>query len=553
MRLHFTGAAAAGNKGILYFTHNRNSDSTQELLGYIQGVAEDNQSAGGIRFVARNNTDVEAMRITSAGNVGIGTTNASRKLTIDNSSTTNNTVTVELISPGTKSLYIGYDTDGTSATLYRIRTAGNIPLRFGNSADNNLLSLGNDGNVLIGTTATNTNSSKLVVNGTISQTVGGTQYLVVDQSDIGTAPNEIPLNQYLGNMAYADSANYYNTGMTTGFRNRIINGDMRIDQRNAGASVTTSVLQQGTFTLDRWSYYNDVVSKRTIQQSTIAPPGFKTSLKVTIIATDTSGPQQFLRQAIEGYTVEDLNWGTANAQSAVLSFWVRSSVIGQHGGAIQSNNTDQCFPFAYTINVADAWEYKTINIPGTTIGTWPTTNGHWGSIQFENGPGYQKSPANEWIALNATSSIGSVNLCATNGATWYITGVQFEKGTVATPFDVRPYIAELALCQRYYWKITGESTNTYPSVGAGGYITSTYFSAFVPYPVQMRATPTFSIGTGLFVNTVSYPAISSIAASYSSKNSGRVDFYTATSTAGFGGNVGLNADTASFIAASAEL
>jgi hypothetical protein len=245
------------------------------------------------------------------------------------------------------------------------------------------------------------------------------------------------------------------------FRNRIINGDMRIDQRNAGNSVTTSALQQGIYTIDRWNYYNDVISKRTIQQSSVAPPGFKNSLKVTVIATDTSGPQQFLRHTIEGYNLADLNWGTSSAQPAVLSFWVRSSIVGQHGGAIQSSNTDWCLPIAYYITAVDTWEYKTIQITGPTTGSWGSTNGYGAAIQFEHGVGYQKSPANVWIALNATSSTGSVNLCATNGATWYITGVQFEKGTQATPFEFRPFGLELFLCERYYQK-------TYPVTTAPG-------------------------------------------------------------------------------------
>ena len=308
---------------------------------------------------------------------------------------------------------------------------------------------------------------------------------------IGTAPNQVPTNGDLGSAAYMDTSAFYGTGLNPVFRNRIINGDMRIDQRNAGNSVTTSVLQGTTYTVDRWSYYNDVISKRTIQQSSVAPPGFKTSLKVTVIATDTVGPQQFIRQAFEGYTIADLNWGTANAQPAVLSFWVRSSIVGQHGGAIQNSNTDQVYPFAYTINVADTWEYKTITIPGPTAGTWSnTTNGLVVGIQFEHGVGYQKAPANAWIAQNATSSTGSVNLCATNGATWYITGVQFEKGTVATPFEYRPFGTELAMCQRYFVAFGTPTNNQYVHLGTGSLYTATSVNLAIALPVSMRATPT---------------------------------------------------------------
>ena len=299
-------------------------------------------------------------------------------------------------------------------------------------------------------------------------------------------------------------------GNSTAFKNRIINGGMAIDQRNAGASVTTSSLQTTVYTVDRWSYYNDVISKRTIQQSSVAPPGFKNSLKVTVIATDTSGPQQFIRQCIEGYNIADLNWGTANALPVVLSFWVRSSVTGQHGGAIQSVNTDWCFPFAYNINVADTWEYKTINISGPTTGTWGSTNGYGASIQFEHGVGYQKSPASAWIALNATSSTGSVNLCATNGATWYITGVQLEVGTQATSFDFRDYGRELILCQRYFQKYL--TLNGNDRLAIGNAYTSTSWFFMMPLQVSMRASPSFTLtqnGSGL-IEAVAWYTVSSL-------------------------------------------
>jgi hypothetical protein len=290
-----------------------------------------------------------------------------------------------------------------------------------------------------------------------------------------------------GSLAYARLPN---SGFELGGRNRIINGDMRIDQRNAGASVTTSVLQQITYTVDRWAYYNDVVSKRTIQQSSIAPPGFSSSLLVTVVGTDTTGPQQFIRQSIEGLNVADLGWGSANAQPLVLSFWVRSSVTGQHGGTIQNNVPNRSYPFSYTINSANTWEYKTVTIPGDTSGTWQTNNAIGIAVMFEHGVGYLKSAAGAWVGANATSSTGSVNLCATNGATWYITGVQLEKGTVATPFEFRPYGAELALCQRYLPTILGNGTTN--NFAGTGFYTNSSTSVLLTYnfPVQSRVPPT---------------------------------------------------------------
>jgi hypothetical protein len=288
-----------------------------------------------------------------------------------------------------------------------------------------------------------------------------------------------------------DSISNSTSGSPFGFKNRIINGAMVIDQRNAGASVTTSVLQGLIYTLDRWGYYNDVVSKRTIQQVAEAPPGFTNSLKVTVIATDTVGPQQFLRQSIEGFNIADLGWGTAQAQSATLSFWVRSSVTGQMGGSIQNSTSNRSYPFAYTINSANTWEYKTVAISGETTGTWQTGNGMGVSVLFENGPGYQKATAGAWTAQNSSSSTGSVNLCATLNATWQLTGVQLEKGSTATSFDYRPYGTELALCQRYF-----EIQSQYLGITAS----STALRTINTFKVEKRANPTASLAAALYTD-----------------------------------------------------
>jgi hypothetical protein len=286
-------------------------------------------------------------------------------------------------------------------------------------------------------------------------------------------------------------------GNASSFKNRIINGDMTFDQRNNGAAVTTSALQQQIFTLDRWGYYNDVVSKRTIQQSSVAPAGFNNSLLVTIISTDTSGPQQFIRQPVEGFNMADFGWGTANAKAVTLSFWIRSSVTGQMGGVIQNSNSSRSYPFAYTINAANTWEQKTVAITGPTDGTWLTNNGVGLQLLFENGPGFNAQAAGSWANVNCSTSTGSVNLCATNGATWYLTGVQLEVGTVATSFDYLSYGTELALCQRYCYTQRGESGFR---LGFGYCGTSTLFNMVVPLPVTMRSAPTLTSCTGVDVN-----------------------------------------------------
>lgn len=277
-------------------------------------------------------------------------------------------------------------------------------------------------------------------------------------------------------------------GNASSFKNRIINGNMTIDQRNAGASVTTSVLQSIVYTLDRWAYYNDVVSKRTIQQSSVAPAGFKNSLLVTVISTDTTGPQQWLAQVVEGLNISDLNWGTADAKPLMLSFWIRSSVTGQMGGSLQNSATNMSYPFAYTINSANTWEYKTVSITGPTTGTFLTTNGSGFRLLFENGPGFQAATAGSWVAQNTTTATGSVNLCATNGATWYITGVQVEVGTVATSFDFRSIGTELFLCQRYY-QIYGAPNHRFLTSTTA---TSGFSVSNETLPVTMRTTPSIT-------------------------------------------------------------
>jgi hypothetical protein len=358
--------------------------------------------------------------------------------------------------------------------------------------------ISSDGNFFISSATTNTNSSKLVVNGTISQTVSGIQYLVVDQSDIGTAPNEIPLNQYLGSMAYQDGSAYYNTGMTTGFRNRIINGAMVIDQRNAGASFTASGAVD-PYVLDRWKVWANGGSGSgasfTVQQSSTAPAGFSKSMLITQTgsATPTGIHYNLFGQYIEGQNVFDLGWGTSSAKSITLSFWIRSSLTGTFGGAISNEAQIRSYPFTYTINTANTWEQKTIIVPGDTTGTWLTTNAIGLKCFFDLGTGgTYTGPANAWLAGTYLGAAGTNNWVGTNGSTLYITGVQLESGNIATPFDVRPYGTELALCQRYFVAYGAPISNQYVHLGIGAMYTGTATNITVALPVPMRSTPTIS-------------------------------------------------------------
>jgi len=239
----------------------------------------------------------------------------------------------------------------------------------------------------------------------------------------------------------------------TGFKNRIINGAMVIDQRNAGASVTPT---NGQYTLDRWQGLLAQTSKYTVIQSSTAPTGFINSLLVTSSSAYSVGASDYfdITQYIEGLNMTDLAWGTASAATVTLSFWVRSSLTGTFGGSLQNNGQARSYPFSYTISNANTFEYKTITIAGDTSGTWLTTNGRGIQLNFSLGTGSTFSgTAGAWATANYLGTTGATSVVGTNGATFYITGVQLEKGSTATSFDVRSYPTELGMCQRYYEKI----------------------------------------------------------------------------------------------------
>ena len=275
-------------------------------------------------------------------------------------------------------------------------------------------------------------------------------------------------------------------GVTFGFKNRIINGGMQIDQRNAGASVTAN----DGYILDRWKFNATQNGKGTVQQVSVVPTGFTSSLLFTSTSAYSVLSSDFLEivQRIEGLNVSDLSWGTANAVSVTLSFWVRSSLTGTFGGAISNSAFNRSYPFTYTISATNTWEKKTVTIPGDTSGTWLTTNGIGLRVGFSLGAGSTYSgTAGTWAGSGYTSATGATSVVGTNGATFYITGVQLEIGTQATAFDWRPYGTELMLCQRYYFKIT--PGNGVPFGMAFGRTTSASRIS-IPFPVTMRSAPT---------------------------------------------------------------
>ena len=276
----------------------------------------------------------------------------------------------------------------------------------------------------------------------------------------------------------------------TGFKNRIINGAMVIDQRYAGAATANTI---DGFVVDRWVVGQSTTGKLIAQQNqgSVTPPaGFSNYLGVTSQSAYSISSSDIFRiyQTLEGYNIADFGWGTVNAVTAILSFWVRSSLTGTFGGAI--NNASGRYPFSYTINAANTWEQKSVTIVGsTTLGNANTTNGAGFSLIFSLGTGSTFSgTAGVWSATNYLSSTGATSVVGTSGATFYITGVQLEKGSTATSFDYRPYGTELALCQRYYQYA---SSMNMPGLIKG--TTDGNRSLNIWFSSAMRAAPTMSV------------------------------------------------------------
>jgi len=358
----------------------------------------------------------------------------------------------------------------------------------------------------------------------------------------------MPLTQV--NSGLLDSNTQY-----TGFKNRIINGAMVIDQRNAGASISLS--GSAAYPVDRMVCYGRASGAgMTGQRSTVAPAGFTNSLLFTATTgvAPVGGDYAGINQNIEGFNFADLGWGTANAQTVALSFWVRSSVTGTYGFAIQNSAQNRSYVAQYTVNAANTWEYKTVTITGDTSGTWLTDNGVGARLTWDMGYGFgSTATANAWQAGNFYSVTGNIKLGSTAGATFYITGVQLEKGSTATSFDYRPYGTELALCQRYYYRKTREGSNA--SFGMGYIYTTGSWRGTVPLPVTMRSTPTFTSDTvtnfsvqSAFGNIV----LSALSAIGQSTNEIWLDSTLVGATIGYSAAL-VNTAGTPWIAASAEL
>lgn len=353
--------------------------------------------------------------------------------------------------------------------------------------------------------------------------------------------------------AKVNGSTVFNASSSMGFKNRIINGAMVIDQRNAGASVNNTTVTQ--YSVDRWAFSGSAATKFSAQQSSVAPDGFTKSLVCTSLSAYSVGASEFfaVNQRIEGFNISDLGWGTASAATVTLSFWVRSSLTGSFGGSFSNYAGTVSYPFSYTILTANTWEQKSITIAGPTTGTFPTDNSGSAVVAFSLGAGATVSgSAGAWTGSLLRSATGATSVVGTSGATFYITGVQLEKGSTATSFDYRPYGTELALCQRYYFKITqgaryaGYNNNTTLA-------DSTFF-----FKTEMRTAPSALEQSGTAADyLIQYATTSANCSSVPTFRQAGTDAavvrFTVSSglTAGQGSLSGLN--TSGYLAWSAEL
>ena len=423
-----------------------------------------------------------------------GTPGNLTRATVIKSSNANALVTLP---SGTKDVFAVFDPGArevlsiSGTTTLALADLGNVVLFTGASASS--LNLPAVATVPLGAgwMVINTGTAALTIDPTGAESVNGVSTLTLPpggtaaltrlstawQAARGGVPDD-------GSVTTAKLA--FDGGSLSGTRNRIINGDMRIDQRYLGAATPNTI---NSYVVDRWYVYQSVAGKVIAQQNAGAitpPPGFTNYLGITSQSAYAVSASDFyiLGQSIEGFNVSDLGWGTAAAQPVAISFWVRSSLTGNFGAALSNGLNNRSYPFTFTVNAANTWERKTVSIAGDTSGTWNAGNGIGIGLNFSLGAGTTVSgTAGAWAAGTLSSVTGSVSVVGTNGATFCITGIQLEPGTVATPFERRQIGAELALCQRYY----------FADLSTHGYIHNAGEYSSYQFKVVMRAVPTVTL------------------------------------------------------------
>ena len=340
-------------------------------------------------------------------------------------------------------------------------------------------------------------------------------------------------------------------------KNRLINSDMRIDQRNAGASVTGN---DGVYTLDRWLCQTSASSKFTVQQnagSITSPIGFTKYLGCTSSSSYSVSSTDFFNigQPIEGFNWADLNWGTANAKTITVSAWVYSSLTGTFGGVLNNGAQNRSYPFLYTISSANTWTQISVTIAGDTTGTWTTDNSRSAWLKFSLGTGStRQGTAGSWSSTLYFGATGETSVVGTSGATFYITGVQLEVGEQATGFEYRIYGTELQNCQRYY-----NRPFPYQVSLPIGLMNQGAFSVILTLNPPMRTLPSLDQVAGSLWRFNGYTAGENFANTWtigSSQSSGQAIYLNASAVLTSGNGYAVTArayDTTNYLGFSAEL
>jgi hypothetical protein len=318
-------------------------------------------------------------------------------------------------------------------------------------------------------------------------------------------------------------------GIPPGRRNLIINGAMQVAQRGTSGSVGAGF----TFVLDRWSqrYQSTDELAATVTQDTDAPDGFSNSYKWTTTTGETaiaSDEYVYVNYKMEGQDAQRLAYGSASAKSVTISFWVKSSVTGTYALALYQADGARIINKTYTIDSANTWEKKSVTIVGDTGGTINNDNGEGLRVIFHLAVGSDSKSVDSSSWVNYVGGAWGYGhnqdgVVTTTSATWQITGVQLEVGSVATEFEHRSYGEELTLCERYYQVI---GSPLYPHIWSGYVAASNAYYNPIPYRVQMRGIPAGSLSN---INTLSFGPIT-LQLSY---QNGRCQA-TSTATAGRG-------------------
>jgi len=323
---------------------------------------------------------------------------------------------------------------------------------------------------------------------------------------VGTSDSQTLTNKTINATQLVDAsvtpAKLSSAAQYTGLKNRIINGAMVISQRY-GTTATANTISG--YVVDRFAVSQSTTGKLIAQQnagsvSVLSATGFSNYLGVTSQSAYSVGVGDFytIGQSIEAFNLYDLQYGTPNAKTITISFWVYSSLTGTFGGCVRAYNGSayRSYPFTYTVSSANTWTQASVTIVGDTVNSINATGNALGiGISFGLGVGSTYSgTAGSWSTNNYLSATGATSVVGTNGATFYLTGVQLEVGSTATSFDYRPYGTELALCQRYYFKVLPAAGSIPMSVTTNA--TTTSSRAFFVLPVTMRVAPTALEQTG---------------------------------------------------------